>query len=253
MEPHNHDSLVAAQFGGVSAAYVDSQVHATGEDLLQIAAAVRGRKDATVLDLGCGGGHVSYAVAPYVRAVTAFDLSAAMLDQVGRTAAARGLANIVLQQGSVEALPYPDHAFDVVVSRFSAHHWCDWHAGLREARRVLKPGGAAVFADVVAPAAALLDTNFQAIELLRDPSHVRNHTIGQWREALAAAGFVVGAVVLRRLRLEFASWIARMNTPPVHAAAIRSLQQTMPREVRDHFAIEEDGSFTIDTACIEAG
>ena len=100
-----------------------------------------------------------------------------------------------------------------MLSRFSAHHWHDLDAGLREAARVLAPGGRAVFIDSIAPSSALLDSHLQTLELLRDPSHVRNYTAPEWLAALARAGFEVVALTTRRLRIEFASWIARTRTP----------------------------------------
>jgi ubiquinone/menaquinone biosynthesis C-methylase UbiE len=44
-------------------------------------------------------------------------------------------------EGSAEALPLPDSSVSVAWSIASVHHWVDLDAGLREARRVLKPGG----------------------------------------------------------------------------------------------------------------
>lgn len=252
MTGKTQENLVAAQFGPQAAAYVASAVHAEGEDLKQLAALVAGRRDARALDLGCGGGHVSFHLAPEVGQVTAYDLSAEMLAAVSATARQRGLANIVTRQGVVEALPFGAAEFDLVASRFSAHHWQDWAAGLREARRVLKPEGHAVFIDTVSPGTGVRDTYFQAIELLRDPSHVRNRTVAEWQEALSAAGFVPGTVTRRRLRLDFAAWVARMRTPELHVQAIRSLQKRMSLEALDYFATEPDGSFTIDVAMIDA-
>jgi hypothetical protein len=54
------------------------------------------------------------------------------------------------------------------------------------------------------------------------------------------------------VRLDFAVWIERMRTPPVHAEAIRALQALAPDSVARHFAIEADGSFCIDVAFFEA-
>jgi hypothetical protein len=119
-------------------------------------------------------------------------------------------------------------------------------------RRVSKPDGLALFMDVVSPGQPLLDTWLQTLELLRDPSHVRNASVDEWRSTLASVGFAVDDVASYRLRLEFGSWIARMRTPDVHVAAIRSLQRRAAAEVREHFAIEDDGSFTVDTALIVA-
>jgi SAM-dependent methyltransferase len=204
-----------------------------------------------VLDLGCGGGHVSYAVAPAVAEVTAYDLSAEMLAVVAKAAAARGLGNVVTRQGPAEALPFASASFDLVFSRMSAHHWRDFEAGLREAARVLRPGGKAGFVDVVSPGVAVLDTFLQAVELLRDTSHVRNRSRAEWEDATARSGFVAGAVRAYRLRLDFAAWVARMRTPPLLVDAIRALQAATSEAVRRHFAIEPDGSFTIDVALFE--
>ena len=246
-----HTSLVTGQFGPRADAYVDSAVHARGEDLIALEALVARARPARALDMGAGGGHVAYLLARHAAEVMAVDLSADMVAAVARNAEAKGLSNIRAQQASVEKLPCPDAHFDFVVSRYSAHHWLDFEGGLREARRVIQPGAAAVFLDVFTPGVALLDTHLQSLELLRDPSHVRNYTLAQWSAALARAGFAAHNVRTWRLRLEFASWIARMRTPDVLVAAIKALHAAAPREVREHYAFEADGSFTIDTMMIE--
>jgi SAM-dependent methyltransferase len=123
---------------------------------------------------------------------------------------------------------------------------------LKEARRVLKPGGVVAFADIVAPEDKLSDTWMQSIELLRDPSHQRDYSLLEWRAALERAGFKPGQPSVHRLRLEFSSWLARMATPPVQADAIRALFAQAPAEVRNYLAIEADNSFTLDSMAMEA-
>lgn len=242
--------LVAQQFGPQANAYVTSAVHARGDDLDALSAALESHAGARLLDLGCGGGHVSFTAAPRVREVVAYDLSSHMLAAVTAEAAARGLTNISTVEGVAESLPFGDASFDVVVSRYSAHHWHDLDAGLSQARRVLGPQGRAIFMDVVAAEHPLLDSFLQTVEMLRDPSHVRDYSVSQWRLAAEAAGFRVEEVVRRRLRLEFGPWVTRIRTPEAHVAAIRSLQASAALEVRRHFEIEEDGTFTLDTASL---
>ena len=240
--------FAAEQYGSRARDYVASAVHSAGADLDQIEAALRGRSAARVLDLGCGGGHVSYRAAPHVASVVACDVTASMLDAVAATAAERGLANIEVQQAAAEALPFPDASFDVVLCRFTTHHWQNMEAGLRQARRVLKPDGRAIFIDAIAPADRVLDTHLQAVELLRDASHVRNYSVAEWVSALARSSFAVAGITLRTLRMEFPVWTARTQTSPTRAGAIRSLQDEAPTIVRERFAIGADGSFDLETA-----
>lgn len=241
-------SFAAEQYGIRARDYVTSAVHSSGGDLDQIETELRGRRDARVLDLGCGGGHVSYRAAPHVAEVVACDVTPGMLEAVTATAAERGLSNISVQQAAAERLPFPDASFDIVLSRFTTHHWQDMEAGLREARRVLKPNCRAIFIDTVAPADPALDTHLQAVELLRDVSHIRNYRVAEWVAALARARFAIEGITMRRLRMEFASWAARTRMPPAHAVAVRSLQDGAPAMVREHFAIDGDGSFDLEAA-----
>lgn len=241
-------AFVAEHYGTRAQDYVTSVVHSAGADLDQIETELRGHGSARVLDLGCGGGHVSYRAAPLVAEVVACDVTANMLDVVAATAKERGLTNITTRQAAAEKLPFPDADFDIVLSRFTTHHWQNMEAGLREARRVLKRGSRAVFIDIVAPADAVLDTHLQAVELLRDVSHVRDYSTAEWIAALSRAGFVLEDITQRRLRMEFPVWIARTRTPAAHADAIRSLQLGAPAIVREHFAIADDGSFDLESA-----
>lgn len=247
----SHDAIVDTQFGPCADAYVQSTVHASGEDLDALETIIARHAPKRALDLGSGGGHVAYRLAGHAAAVVASDLSAGMLDAVAATARERGLLNIETQVAAAERLPFDDAAFDCLACRFSAHHWHDFEAGLREARRVLAPGSTAVFVDAVSPGPATLDTHLQTVELLRDPSHVRDYTAAEWSAALTRAGFVIQATRTWRLRMEYRTWVQRMQTPEVNQRAIRALQQAASADMAAHFAIEPDGSFLLDTLLIE--
>ncbi|HEX2940714.1 MAG TPA: class I SAM-dependent methyltransferase [Rhodopila sp.] len=247
-----HDKVVDAQFGPRAGAYVTSAVHAHGADLDALEAIIRDIRPARALDLGTGGGHVAYLMARHAGSVTALDLSAEMLAAVAATARDRGLGNIETTRAAAEQVPFADGSFDFLGCRYSAHHWRDVDAGLREAHRVLRPGAVAVFIDACAQGVPMLDTHLQAVELLRDTSHVRDYTHAEWLAAVTRAGFVVRAARTWRVRMEFAAWTARMRTPALHVQAIRALQAAASAEVRTHFAIEPDGSFMLDTMMVEA-
>ncbi|NYE63654.1 SAM-dependent methyltransferase [Duganella sp. 1224] len=242
-------AVVARQFGNTASAYLTSSVHAHGADLAHLralAAALPARP--VVLDLGCGAGHASFAVAPAASSVTAFDLSPEMLNVVASAARDRGLDNIGTRQGNVASLPFDDAAFCMVITRFSAHHWLDVPAALREVRRVLKPNGVFVVIDITAPETPLHDTTLQAVELLRDGSHVRDYRPTEWTHMLGTAGYTSERVSDWKLPMQFDDWTARMRTPAERIVAIRSLLRGAPEETRRYYAVQDDDSFTIDAS-----
>lgn len=252
MSNNNHHDVVDRQFGAQANAYLTSAVHAQGNDLQRLGQLLAAYPQARVLDLGCGAGHASFTAAAQVAQVVAYDLSAQMLAVVAQAAQARGMDNIQTQQGMAETLPFADGEFDLVISRYSAHHWHDVGQALREVKRVLKPGGRAIMMDVVSPGHPLLDIYLQTVEALRDTSHVRNYAPGEWTGMLTAAGLLVEEVTADRLPLEFGSWVARMRTPETLVAAIREFQRSMSEEVVRHFAIQPDGTFTSDIMMLVA-
>ncbi|MBK8049067.1 MAG: class I SAM-dependent methyltransferase [Anaerolineales bacterium] len=205
-----------------------------------------------ILDAGCGAGHTALAFAPSARRVMAVDLSESMLMQGRRLAEERHITNVDFRIGDVESVAFPDASFDIVTSRYSAHHWPNPERALAEFRRVLRPGGAFLLSDIVSYDDYTLDTHLQAIELLRDPSHVRDHTLAAWKTMLANAGFAVIVIYTWRLRLEFDDWVRRIATPVNSVAVIRQLMDGAPAEVRNTFKIEADHSFESPGALLKA-
>ncbi|HEX4582661.1 MAG TPA: class I SAM-dependent methyltransferase [Acidobacteriaceae bacterium] len=247
-----HDVLVAQQFGATARAYLESVTHATGEDLEILGAEIAAVPDAVVLDLGCGAGHASFAIASHAASVTAYDLTAQMLAVVQREAAARKLRNITTVQGMAEVLPFPDAHFDRVISRYSAHHWHDVPAALHEVRRVLKPRGEALLIDTAGGENPLLDTHLQAIEILRDPSHIRDYSTREWLALFAEAGFTASVRKEWPVKIEFSAWVERQRTSPERIAAIHALWGAAPDEVRSFFEVQPDSSFTLQKVLIAA-
>lgn len=247
---------VRNQFDPVAANYAASAVHAQGDELAVMVELAELTGAEKVLDAGCGPGHTALTFALHAQSVVGVDLAPAMLAQGRRLAIQRDLANVDFREGDVQALPFEDGIFDLVVSRYSAHHWPEPARALSEFRRVLRKDGARpgrfLLADVVTFDDPATDTHFQSIELLRDPSHVRDHRPDEWLHMLTEAGFDAQIALTWDLHIDFASWIERMRTPDAYAAQIRALLANAPSQVRENLRVEENGSFSMRCALFSA-
>lgn len=115
-----------------------------GEWAPRVAEAAHIQSGDRVLDVACGTGVLARAALPLAGAgdlVAGLDPSAGMLEVARRVTPA-----VQWRQGVAESLPFPDAAFDVVVSQFGLMFFDDRAEALRQVSRVLRPGGRLAFA-----------------------------------------------------------------------------------------------------------
>ena len=163
-------------------------------------------KDA--IELGCGTGYVSGWMAKRGARVTAIDVSPAQLETARRLAREHG-TEITFLEGNAEDTGLPDAAFDFAISEYGAAIWCRPEIWLREAWRLLRPGGTLVFLGnhpislicapqdgspcdgrLHRPYAGMWGADWTEVEF--EPSGVCfNLTIADWMALFATIGFAV--------------------------------------------------------------
>jgi len=198
----------AARFGGPGLTLSNRDYLAWMVDQLDL------RPSFEVLDVAAGTGHLSRTIAPHVQRVVAFDLTPEMLSQGQREAEQAGLTNLVFEQGMAEHLPYPEAAFDLVVSRFSLHHFADAGGPLREMARVCRPGGRVAIIELVSPDDPTAAATYNHLERLRDPSHTRALTADELQGLMREVGLDVVRTVRRDVEVHPERWMDLTQASP---------------------------------------
>lgn len=198
--PDDHDAVTLDQFTRQAAPFAAMPAHADADILDLIRLAARLAPASRVLDVACGPGLVSLALALHASHVTGLDVTPAMLDTARDLQRQRGLANLSWDLGRADALPYPDATFDAVVTRWSFHHLLAPAAALAEMVRVCRPGGRVVVADVYTsnPEQA---AEYDRLERLRDPSHVHALVLDEFRQLVQGSGLADVSEAFNRLPL----------------------------------------------------
>lgn len=202
-----HHDLIVDQFTRQAEPFAQAQTIQNPQAFEGIVKAAQAGPADTVLDVACGPGLLACTFARMVRHAVGVDITPAMLDQARKNQQQLGLNNVSWQLGDVLSLPYPDHHFSIVASRFVFHHLLDPLAVLKEMKRVCKPGGRVVVADM-SPRPEKADA-LNAMEKLRDPSHVRAMPEEELRSLFLSAGLPEPAIQYYRVEGELEDLLRR--------------------------------------------
>jgi ubiquinone/menaquinone biosynthesis C-methylase UbiE len=238
----DHQALIVDQFSKQAIPFSTAKTIADGKALQLLIDFVGAGPDDTVLDVACGGGNVVCAFARVVRHATGIDMTPAMLDRARTVTRERSLSNVSWDQGPATSLPYADGAFTIVVTRFSFHHFIEPLAVLKEMVRVCAPGGRVLVADMHTNVDSAKGAEFNRMELLRDPSHVRALPVAGLHALFPAAGLPQARITFYELRDELENLLGRSFPNPGNGDKIREIFRRSARDDRLGIPIRLDGA-----------
>ncbi len=179
-EQAEHNRLILDQFTKQAQPFAEKVDPAVNQKVFELIIKTSGVNESDdVLDVACGPGLLACAFARHVRSVAGIDLTSEMIRWARFLAEAKNLSNVTWKIGDASAIPYGDHSFTTVITRYSFHHLLDPLAVLAEMVRVCKPGGKIVVIDEYTPPEPERAALFNAVEKIRDPSHVKAFAISE--------------------------------------------------------------------------
>lgn len=112
-------------------------------DIAKVMVERTGIRSGHLLDIGCGSGHMGFAVMDLGDFTADFcDINPRAVEIARQRVPQRGYeGKVIVHEADVHTLPFPDETFNLIVSRGSMQFWADQRKAVTELARVLKPGG----------------------------------------------------------------------------------------------------------------
>jgi ubiquinone/menaquinone biosynthesis C-methylase UbiE len=185
--------------------------------------AIASKAGGLLLDLACGPGILLEQLASTMSLAAGVDVTPKMLELTRARCLAAGLTTVRVIESIAEQLPFATASFDCVATRLSVHHFPEPQRVLREVARILRSDGVLVLADLVSSNDAAESGLHNALEQLRDPSHVRMRSERELLELVHDAGFRIVSTERWLQRRRFDEWAAIVE----NARSLRSLETVM--------------------------
>jgi ubiquinone/menaquinone biosynthesis C-methylase UbiE len=220
---HRHRELVKSEFTQQADAMAKAPVFSAEAITNRFKQAIAPNASGVMLDLACGPALLLATLASTMRLSIGVDVTPTMIRLARARCRAVNLSNTEFVESLAERLPFATAAIDCVVTRLSIHHFLDPLIVLREVKRVLKSDGLLVIGDVISSDDPMESRLHNALEQLRDPSHVRMWPESELLDLVKTAGFNVTASDRWMQHRQFAEWAAIV----ANARSLQSLEIVM--------------------------
>jgi ubiquinone/menaquinone biosynthesis C-methylase UbiE len=178
-----------------------------------------------VLDVACGPGFLTLAFAQHAAEAVGVDATGTWLPRAQAEAERRGIGNVSFVEGTAEQLLFDDDCFDITACRAACHHFLRPQDVIGEMKRVTRPGGRILIADLLASEDAAKADYHNRIERLCDRTHTRALSESEFRRIFKDAGLTLVLARKKPLHYEVDQWMEHGGPGKEAARQIVSLFQ----------------------------
>ena len=226
------------QFTRQAKLYAKSPLFSSGLSLKLLSSLLQEKKFFMGLDIGTGAGFTAFEISKNSREVIAIDISEGMLEEAESIKREREIDNVTFKIGRAENIESPDESFDLITCRTAAHHFFDIEKSMKEIHRTLKKSGSVYIIDTITSDQKSLNEWHQKIESLRDPSHVKNYSLIEWRSLIRNSDLELKNIFQTRVNMEIEDWMERSGTIERKKSILRNHFKRSSKKVKQFFGIE---------------
>jgi SAM-dependent methyltransferase len=204
-----YEESIREEFTHQADSFADSPAMSAAEILGALVELAPEDPEARWLDVACGPGLVTLALAQRVGRVEGVDLTAAMVEKARAGAEAAGVDNVTFATDDATGLAVERASYDGAITRFSLHHIPAPQRVVEEMARAVRPGGWVVVGDHLTDDDADAAAWHQEIERLRDPTHWASPTRARLLAMGEGAGLELDRERVEPIELDFEEWLGR--------------------------------------------
>ncbi|MGH9357550.1 MAG: class I SAM-dependent methyltransferase [Terriglobia bacterium] len=232
-----HKAAIQKQFTETLDAYSKYAVKDTPEVMEEKAMFASPQLTDFAMDVACGPGTMTLALAAHVRFAVGVDLTHAMLLRAREFQSERQIAPAGFTGGEAERLPFPDGTFDLVTCQSAFHHMLKPESVLKEMARVAKSEGRLMVVDTLGPEDEEKWQLYNQIEKTRDPSHTNSLRLTAFLKLFDSLRLNIVRQSIKRRERSFRQWMLRAgvaSTDPRYQETRKLLEESAPGDNAGH-------------------
>jgi len=237
-----HVEKVRDQFTRQADAYSRMQQTRDEKSLRGLVALASVSNSDRVVDVACGPGFLTLAFAEKCEHVLGVDATGEFLSRARREAELRQIHNVVFSLGDANQLDLEDGIFDCASCRAAFHHFPDPARVLGEMRRVVRPGGKILVADMLASRDPEEASLHNRIEQLCDPTHTRALADTEFEQLFRETGLEVLRRPTSEIHYEVEEWLGHGGPSEEAAQEIRGLFEASLGDDRSGLKVRREGN-----------